>query len=60
MALAPVLPLSISLGDTQSERFIYMASAFAMLWPGVDDRRSRFSASGGLSRRVSCSPSAIW
>ena len=31
MALAPVLPLSISLNDTQSERLIYMASAFAML-----------------------------
>jgi hypothetical protein len=31
-ALAPVLPLSISLGTPESERLIYMASAFAMLW----------------------------
>jgi hypothetical protein len=32
LALSPVLPLSISLGTPQSERLIYMASAFAMLW----------------------------
>ena len=32
LALAPVLPLSIGLQTPESERFIYMASAFATLW----------------------------